>query len=532
MNIILHFEQYIYLSIWILANFYSLLSLVQTQNEILENNPQLAYSLRDLTHGWAFVDRLRDISDVEWSTWKHFIQTSWVYLILQFAISEIIRKTKLTCLKHWYIISSIMFVLIYWGWKPLIIILMQPVIFSTIIFLGGKKTSIWLTSIVLLMSYNSLKYKYYFWNFLDYKHIQDEEVYLVLFAVAWIELRCISFCVDYINKKEKFTKEKAYKVSIYQAILDMFSYVLYAPLLYVGPIMLYEDFEKSFTVKNEKYTTKLKRFVWDMLLYLFYTFLLDLSFHYVYFYALQSNIEAIKSLPTLALCGGGLWMGLVFHLKYVISYGTTGAFARLDNMEPPPIPRCVARIHVYSLMWRYFDVGLYQFLSKYIYKPGYSVLSNSLKLSKFVNKLIASLATFIFIFMWHGTVWNIFVWSSLNYIGILLEYTGKAVSSTEGYKWFRTKILRSNSMENRWIAFLCSPLLALSAISNFYLLAGSEIGDLFFGLLKGPTWSNCFIISLSLYCCCQISIALKDIPSRTDIRKISEKKNVNVFVPN
>ncbi|CAH2050503.1 unnamed protein product, partial [Iphiclides podalirius] len=97
---------------------------------------------------------------------------------------------------------------------------------------------------------------------------------------------------------------------------------------------------------------------------------------------MQDDMELIRKLPTIALCGGGLWMGLEFHMKYVISYGTTTAFAVLDNIEPPPMPRCIARIHIYSQMWRHFDVGLYKFLVKYIYKPGLVIISRSYKLPK------------------------------------------------------------------------------------------------------------------------------------------------------
>ncbi|KAG6458715.1 hypothetical protein O3G_MSEX011000 [Manduca sexta] len=519
-------ERVIYFCVWISVNIFSLYKLIIAQNEILDKHPQIKYSLRDLSHGWSFVSRLRDISDVEWSTWKYFIQTSWYYLVTQFIISELIRNTKTNFLKYWYILSSIIFIAVAAGLKQLLIITAQPVIFAIIIFSGGKKISVWLTSIVLLLSYNSLKYKYFFWRFLDDGDLLDEEVYLILFAVAWIELRCISFSIDYVERQEKLqnAENKGHKtISKYNEAVNMFSYVLYSPLLHIGPIMLYEDYEKSFTIQIERLSTRLKRFSFDIMLFLIYTFLLDLAFHYIYFFAMQSNIEAIKMLPTLALCGGGLWMGLEFHMKYVITYGTTAAFSRLDNMEPPPTPRCIVRIHVYSLMWRYFDVGLYKFLVKYIYKPGYNTLSKYVKLSKIGYKLIASLATFLFIFLWHGTVWNIFVWSALNYIGILLEYTGKAISETETYKFFKKAFLRSDEMEIRFIAFLCSPLLALSAISSFYLFAGSEVGDLFFGLLNGPTFYNCMIVGLSLYCCCQVSIALKDVPSRTDVPRSNVK---------
>lgn len=256
-----------------------------------------------------------------------------------------------------------------------------------------------------------------------------------------------------------------------------------------------------------------------MFLFLIYTFLLDFAFHYIYFLAMQNDMEAIRKLPTIALCGGGLWMGLEFHMKYVISYGTTAAFARLDNINAPPTPRCIARVHVYSQMWRYFDVGLYRFLVKYIYKPSFNTLSKYFVFSESTNKLIASFATFVFIFMWHGTVWNIFVWSVLNFFGITLEHIGKGISGGVMYKWFKTNVLKTDEMETRFIALLCTPLLALSAVSNFYLFGGTKIGDLFFECVLNPSLWNSLQVSVALYSCCQVSMALKDVGSRTDRRK-------------
>lgn len=264
--------------------------------DILQNNPKLHRTLRDLTPGWGFISRQKDVSDVEWSTWKFFIQTSWYYLIIQFVISELIRNTKISLLKYWYILSSILYILLHLGYKHLLIVFAQPVMFATIILSGGTIVSIWVTSIILLVSYNSLKYKYFFWRFLEHKYLQDEEVYLILFGVAWIELRCISFCIDYIHKQKKMRDKYQNLDSKLETISNMFSYVLYAPLLYVGPIMLYEDFEKSFSMKYQRLSIRLQRFFLDMVLFLTYTFMLDLSFHYMYFYAMQSNIEVCCNL--------------------------------------------------------------------------------------------------------------------------------------------------------------------------------------------------------------------------------------------
>lgn len=135
-------------------------------------------------------------------------------------------------------------------------------------------------------------------------------------------------------------------------------------------------------------------------------------------------------------------------------------------------------------------------------------------------KLIAALSTFSFIFLWHGTVLNIFIWTILNYIGILLEFTAVGISYTNAYKWFKEKVLITDAMETRFIAFCCAPLLGLSAISNFYLFAGAEVGTLYFELLKDPTLANFSLVYLALYCCCHVSIALKDVPSRTDVRRL------------
>lgn len=66
------------------------------------------------------------------------------------------------------------------------------------------------------------------------------------------------------------------------------------------------------------------------------------------------------------LYGGGLWMGLYFYLKYLTIYGIAGSFAALDAITPERPPRCIARVHRYSQMWKYFDVGLHKFLIKFV----------------------------------------------------------------------------------------------------------------------------------------------------------------------
>lgn len=124
--------------------------------------------------------------------------------------------------------------------------------------------------------------------------------------------------------------------------------------------------------------------------------------------------------------------------------------------------------------------------------------------------------------MWHGTVWSIFVWSVLNYFSILLEYTAKAVAVTDGYKRFKQRFLKSDAMEVRFVALLCAPLLALSVISNFYLFGGSDVGNLYFGLLRAPSPYNLAVVMIAVYCCCHVSISLQNVSSRTDVKRLTK----------
>lgn len=63
-----------------------------------------------------------------------------------------------------------------------------------------------------------------------------------------------------------------------------------------------------------------------------------------------------------ALYSFGYLMGQFFHIKYVVSYGTSIGMARFDGMDAPGLPKCIGRIHLYSDMWKFFDQGLYEFL--------------------------------------------------------------------------------------------------------------------------------------------------------------------------
>merc|ERR1712096_215724 len=128
-------------------------------------------------------------------------------------------------------------------------------------------------------------------------------------------------------------------------------------------------------------------------------------------------------------------MGQFFQLKYVVMYGWSSFLANLDNVSAPPHPKCIGRIHLYSDMWRYFDNGLYLFMQQYIYLP---VIGQATSL---IARLCASAVCFSFVYVWHGTMDFVLIWSCLNFIGITCEGLARAVGRHHTYQQWESYYL-------------------------------------------------------------------------------------------
>lgn len=111
----------------------------------------------------------------------------------------------------------------------------------------------------------------------------------------------------------------------------------------------------------------------------------ELVLHYLYFRPLSLTFPLLKhNINLWAVCGIIYWLGMVwyklnylkcrmcvtyflytgqfFMLKYYIFYGCSTCVAQFDGVHMPPLPKCIAHIHRYSVMWKDFDRGLYNFL--------------------------------------------------------------------------------------------------------------------------------------------------------------------------
>lgn len=102
-------------------------------------------------------------------------------------------------------------------------------------------------------------------------------------------------------------------------------------------------------------------------------------------------------------------------------------------------------------------------------------------------KLLASFLCFCFVCVWHGLEDYIVTWAVMNYIGISIEtfysmlYQKKLISIS--------KVLGPTAM-NVFKNIMAAPLLAVSAISNFYFFGGKDVGDIFLRKLFGKNTIN------------------------------------------
>ena len=108
------------------------------------------------------------------------------------------------------------------------------------------------------------------------------------------------------------------------------------------------------------------------------------------------------------------------------------------------------------------------FFFSYIYIPITSFLPSSL-----FSKLFGSAVCFSFVYVWHGTMDFVLIWSLLNFLGITLEGLAKTVYALPSYRRLEDRM--SERMARRLHALLSSPLLVMSSLSNFYFFAGTQV---------------------------------------------------------
>nr|SVE74200.1 EOG090X06SF [Daphnia barbata] len=445
------------------------------------------YLSEDLVPSWHWVGRKVDVSDFEWKMWTP-IFSKWLNYVIPYLVVSLTIKQK-----YRRIVSIVSVAMSFsWLWNILglhltAIIFIQPVLFLLTLKLFSL-SCVWLLCISTTFALHSSLFTAAKAGLFEEDSVQE---YLFSVVLAWTHARSISYLVDTLSDPGQ------------KKLTNFYHYCFYLPLLPSGPLMLYRDFKLSVeNVTNQKcHFDHLVKSGALVARYLFWWFIHQLALHYFYHSALQYHSGIIRRLDIWSAAGFGYSLGQFFMTKYVVLYGLPSALARLDHVDAPPPPKCIGRIHLYSQMWRDFDRGLYNFMLQYIYMP---IKGTS---TKTWSKLTGTAICFAFVCVWHGASTAVVIWCASNYIGICMETMGKHCAS-----WWPFSDWKANWSPSNWLRFqaaAASPLLLMSALSNFCFFTDANVGYL---LARKAIYEGGIVrllcILFFMYCCCHVSMAL------------------------
>ncbi|XP_060789246.1 protein-cysteine N-palmitoyltransferase HHAT isoform X1 [Neoarius graeffei] len=442
-------------------SFYQLHLFSKEHEESLDREVQLEKS-------FLIRDRKKDAADFEWSFWNEWAWRSLLWSLIGHAmVSKLssvcmpqLRKAVLTVygvLCAWWLLGS----------RGVAVLMLHLTVSLAVAQLRNPALS-WGCTLLLLSTLHISSVQDLQRGWYD----SDECYYLLTFSIAMCVLRCVSFSLELCwsplqgrgtNQRFSVLNFTTFLTQFY----DLVSYCFYHPLFYNGPVINYNHFSQQMDSAVCKASPTL--LLSQTLRVCVWWCLAELMIHFMYMHTIQNNETYLTMLPPWAL--GGLALALVqfFYVKYLVLFGVASLLMKLDGIEPPPLPRCVSTMYSFRGMWRYFDVGLYRWLIRYVYVP----LGGSQH--GLFQKLISMAMTFSFVCLWHGCHDYLQCWALLNWVCVLIEN-----SITLFLCWpplhHATVCYLSPPMRRRGLALISAFSTAMLILSNLVFLGGIHVG--------------------------------------------------------
>ncbi|CAB3376532.1 Hypothetical predicted protein [Cloeon dipterum] len=289
----------------------------------------------------------RDRADFEWETWLFNALLAAPFCLANFMVASFLPSWKL--LQIWRVTCSCAFLLYVIGPVSLLV-LAQTALFHALTVITSRRAFSWATCLLALIYLNSVTYE---------PMLDESNSYLMGLVQSWVLMRNMSYCLD--------VQEKRAKASLIQAL----AHALYLPLLFSGPVVMYDEYLQEENTPRPAGLTKMRLMplLIGMCRYLFWGFVLHLWLHLIYSAALSQMVWHLQYLPIGTMYAIVYCLGQFFMLKYSVIYGLAGTLARAEGIPTKEPPKCIARIHLYSDMWRHFDPGLYTFLNRQLIHP-------------------------------------------------------------------------------------------------------------------------------------------------------------------
>ncbi|XP_052863335.1 protein-cysteine N-palmitoyltransferase Rasp [Anopheles cruzii] len=445
-----------------------------------------------LEEGWSvFNPRRRDDFDWEWENFLTFIHRHGIFFLLHVALMEITRMCRVRQMSTVFAMFGLAVVYCIYNMPVLLVLLVQAFSF----YYGNPRTAykrtVWLKTFFWIAIINYFKVWYFYDKLNVHLNIDNDQLLELNLIVSWNVVKCASFCFD------KETAQRSSSDDPHYGLIDLLGYLLYFPLVLMGPAIIYGRFK---TVHQCAYLRSPRSQCLERLLTLaarlamatFWAGVMLAGQHFLYVNLIQQDLALLETVNLWALYGLGFLMGQFFYIKYIVFYGMGIAFGRFDGIDMPDKPICIARVNQYSDMWKYFDRSLYEFLFKYIYTQLCT------KTSPLLQKVVASLATFAFIYVWHGVFLFILIWSLINWVCIMLERLVNHCTPANG----------------RWRAIIGTHVFIPSVLSNFFFFASEHVGFIYLRRTYTEGIKNYLGLYAASYCFYQTGQLVKCIQTK------------------
>uniref|UniRef100_A0A915EFA0 RNase H type-1 domain-containing protein n=1 Tax=Ditylenchus dipsaci TaxID=166011 RepID=A0A915EFA0_9BILA len=242
----------------------------------------------------------------------------------------------------------------------------------------------------------------------------------------YTSIQILNFCIYLAKQRNQGLVQINFRLT-----LDYLEYLLY-PMYSTALIVLFEDFHQQYEslrnrigAKTEKALPSVRCILCRALRLIFWFYFLELALHFCHVNAFfNSPFTMLKGLHNYEKASIAYIAGQFFHIKYVLIFGIPRLFASIDGFSPPGPPICISRVSKYSLMWRHFDQGLYQFLKNQVYIPLLGSSSNPQisTLALMIRRFLSMVCVFLFVLSWHGpSSTNYLSWVCLSALELCIE---------------------------------------------------------------------------------------------------------------